>query len=165
MGYVVEPARAGSDTWFVSCTPDIQENFSTTDYKIIKKTHISNLYLDKETTKAILRPPIFNKMLTNMGKKIEKEDFFINTRQMAKVKRGRNNQTVPSPKTINKQNELIAVMAQMIIGKTNASKSAKVERLVADIQKKATELGWKAPTIDPKTLKKYIEEGEDILKQ
>ena len=100
-----------------------------------------------------------------MGKKIEKEDFFINTRQMAKVKRGRNNQTVPSPKTINKQNELIAVMAQMIIGKTNASKSAKVERLVADIQKKATELGWKAPTIDPKTLKKYIEEGEDILKQ
>lgn len=71
----------------------------------------------------------------------------------------------PSQKTINKQNELIAVMAQMIIGKTNASKDARAQRLVEDIREKATELGWKAPDIAPRTLKKYIDEGEEILKQ
>ena len=103
-------------------------------------------------------------MLTNMGRKIE-EEFFINVHKMAKTRKGRRIQIAPSPKTINKQNELIAVMAQMIIGKTKASKSAQAQRLVADIQKKATELGWEAPDIDPRTLKKYIDEGEEILKQ
>ena len=96
--------------------------------------------------------------LPNASLVVRKENFtaLIKDKRFARV---------PSQKTINKQNVLIAVMAQMITGKTNASKSAKAGRLVDDIQKKATALGWKAPDIDPRTLQKYIEEGEEILKQ
>ncbi|MFC2407107.1 MAG: hypothetical protein ACFNTM_05505 [Cardiobacterium sp.] len=72
-----------------------------------------------------------------------------------------------SSKTTNKQNEIIAVMAQMILGNKNRqwSKKQTAESLVGDIQAHAETLGWKMQTLSAKTLQKYIEEGEERLKQ
>ena len=72
-----------------------------------------------------------------------------------------------SSKTTNKQNEIIAVMAQMILGNKNRqwSKKQTAENLVGDIQAHAETLGWKMQTLSAKTLQKYIEEGEERLKQ
>lgn len=172
-GFAIEPSRAGSDTWFISSTAEIKDVFFTADYDVIKKTPLERLYLDKGTTKAILRPPLFNKMQQDMGREIEPETFpalpqnalHSTTQITTQIPAG-----ILSPKTINKQAEIIAAMALLLTGNKINPQSFAGARAAADliIEKMLPELtskGIKEDIISGKALAAYIKEGlERIVK-